>query len=178
METFVWLANASSEIESRGLGLNFDLFETNLINLAIVIGILIYFGRGFLGNALGERSREIETAIQEAQQRLKVAQEALSDAQQKLTQAQSEGQRILAQAEEQAKVSKAAILKKSEQDLERLQETATQELDSYRDKAIAELRSRVIAMALEQTEAQLQAHMADPAVQERSIDQSIAVLGG
>jgi F-type H+-transporting ATPase subunit b len=41
--------------EAGGFGLNFDILETNLVNLAIVAGVLIYFGRGFLGKTL-ERS--------------------------------------------------------------------------------------------------------------------------
>lgn len=31
--------------ESEGFGVNTDLFETNILNLAVVIGVLIYYGR-------------------------------------------------------------------------------------------------------------------------------------
>jgi hypothetical protein len=31
--------------ESEGFGINTDLFETNILNLAVVIGVLIYYGR-------------------------------------------------------------------------------------------------------------------------------------
>jgi F-type H+-transporting ATPase subunit b len=46
--------------EEGGVGLNFDILETNLINLALVIGILFYFGRKFLGSTLSSRKAEIE----------------------------------------------------------------------------------------------------------------------
>ncbi|MEM1254426.1 MAG: F0F1 ATP synthase subunit B, partial [Cyanobacteria bacterium P01_H01_bin.21] len=39
MET-VWLLAS----EEGGFGLNFDILETNLINLVIIIGVLVYFG--------------------------------------------------------------------------------------------------------------------------------------
>ena len=35
-----------------GFGLNLNLFETNLINLVIVIGVLYWFLKGFLGGIL------------------------------------------------------------------------------------------------------------------------------
>lgn len=31
--------------ESEGFGINTDLFETNILNLAVVIGVLIYYGK-------------------------------------------------------------------------------------------------------------------------------------
>lgn len=31
--------------ESEGFGINTDLFETNILNLSVVIGVLIYYGR-------------------------------------------------------------------------------------------------------------------------------------
>lgn len=33
-------------------GLNTNLLETNLINLAVVIGVLIYFGKGVCANLI------------------------------------------------------------------------------------------------------------------------------
>lgn len=30
---------------SEGFGINTDLFETNILNLSVVIGVLIYYGR-------------------------------------------------------------------------------------------------------------------------------------
>jgi F-type H+-transporting ATPase subunit b len=35
-----------------GFGLNLNLFETNIINLAIVIATLVWFLKGFLGGIL------------------------------------------------------------------------------------------------------------------------------
>ncbi|MGB3239817.1 MAG: F0F1 ATP synthase subunit B [Geitlerinemataceae cyanobacterium] len=178
METFVWLANASAEVESGGFGLNFDIFEANLINLSIIIGVLVYFGKGFLGKTLSERSERIETAIKEAEQRVQAAKEGLSDSQQKLTQAQAEAQRIRANAEEQAEVAKAAILAKSDREIERMKATASQELEGDRDKAIAELRNRVTAQALELAEAQLRDRLNDRSTQEQAVERGIALLGG
>ena len=37
-----------------GFGFNTNLLETNLINLAVVIGVLVYFGKGVCANSIFE----------------------------------------------------------------------------------------------------------------------------
>ncbi|MBE9093763.1 F0F1 ATP synthase subunit B [Tychonema sp. LEGE 07203] len=175
MGTVLLLATEASA--EGGFGLNFDIFETNLINLIIVIGVLFYFGRDFLGNILTERRNAIEEAIKEAETRQKDAAAALAEQQQKLTQAQAEAERIRAAAKENAIAAKEVILAQAAQDVERMKATAGQELDAEREKAVAQLRARVAAMALERVESQLKNSL-DESAQNQLIDRSIALLGG
>ena len=63
-----------------GFGLNFNLFETNLINLVIVIGVLIWFLKGFLGGILERRRQAILAELGDAEQRLQAAGSALAQA--------------------------------------------------------------------------------------------------
>jgi F-type H+-transporting ATPase subunit b len=58
-----------------------------------------------------------------------------------------------------------------------MKETSTQDLNSQRERAIAQLRSQVVAMALKKVESQLQTGV-DNAAQQQLIDRSIALLGG
>lgn len=174
MENFLWLATEAAE---DGFGLNLDILETNLVNLVIIIAVLVYFGRKFLGNILSERRERIETAIREAEQRASQAAEALSDGQQKLAQAQAEAERIRADADKRAQAAKEEILAQCERDLERMKSDARQELDTERDRAIAELRQRVSELALQRVESQLQERL-DESAQRQLIDRSIATLGG
>jgi F-type H+-transporting ATPase subunit b len=174
VENFLWLATEAAE---DGFGLNLDILETNLVNLVIIIAVLVYFGRKFLGNILSERRERIETAIREAEQRASQAAEALSDGQQKLAQAQAEAERIRADADKRAQAAKEEILAQCERDLERMKSDARQELDTERDRAIAELRQRVTELALQRVESQLQERL-DESAQRQLIDRSIATLGG
>lgn len=178
MGTFILLATAEAAAEAAegGFGLNFDILETNLINLSIVIGVVVYFGRKFLGNVLSDRRAKIEEAIREAEQRLQTAREALADQQQKLAQAQAEAESIRRKAEEDAKVAREAILTQANQEIQRLRETAVQDLNTARERAIAELRQRVTAMALQQVESQLRTQI-DESGQQQLVDRSIALLG-
>jgi F-type H+-transporting ATPase subunit b len=98
MGTFILLT--AEAIEEPGIGLNFDILETNLINLVIIIGVLVYFGRGFLGKTLADRKARIEEAIKDAETRKKEAAAALADEQQKLVTAELR-QRIAALALQQ-----------------------------------------------------------------------------
>ncbi|MEA5507870.1 F0F1 ATP synthase subunit B [Halotia wernerae UHCC 0503] len=181
MSTFLLLAAEANAVHSEmaegaaegGFGLNLDIFETNLINLALLIGILFYFGRKVLSNILSERRSNIATAIQEAEGRSKEAQVALAQAQEQLTQSQAEAQRIRKAAQESAQASKEAMLARAAQDVERLKQTAAADLNTETDRAFAELRHQVAAMAVQKVESQLRSGIADD-VQQSIIDRSIA----
>ncbi|MBO3460991.1 F0F1 ATP synthase subunit B [Aetokthonos hydrillicola Thurmond2011] len=161
---------------SHGFGINTNILDTNLINLAIIITVLLVFGRKVLGTTLQERREKIETAIKSAEQRLKDAQGALADQQQKLAQAQAEAEKIKQAGEQNAVKAREALLAQAAADIERMKETATADLNSERDKAIAQLRQRVVALALQKVEAELQTGIADDA-QHTLVDRSIALLG-
>ncbi|MGB3532541.1 MAG: F0F1 ATP synthase subunit B [Microcoleaceae cyanobacterium] len=175
MGNVVLLATEASA--EGGYGLNFDILETNLINLAIIIGVLFYFGRGFLGNILSKRRAEIEEAIKDAEQRQQKAATALAQQQQNLTQAQAEAERIRSDAEERAKVLKANIAEQAAIDVERMKATANKEVDAEQKRVIAQLRAQVAAMALERAENQIKQRL-DQNAQEQLVDRSLAMLGG
>ena len=166
-----------AEAAEGGFGLNLDLFETNIINLALLIGILFYFGRKVLTNILNERQSKIAAEIQEAEERLKAGQTALAQVQAQLVQAQAEAERIRQAALENAEAAKAAILARATQDVERLKETAAADLKAERDRAIAQLKQRVVAQALQKVESELRGGIGDDA-QQTLIERSIAQLGG
>jgi F-type H+-transporting ATPase subunit b len=185
MGNFLFLVASASAAEAElveagaegGFGLNFNLLNTNLINLVIIIGVLIYFGRKVVGKTLSLRHEQIEAAIQSAEQRQREAAAALKEQQQKLEQAQAEAERIRKSAEDSAKVARENILAQATKDIERLKEEANRDLNSERERAIAQLRQQVVAMALQNVESQLRSGV-DDATQQKLIDNSIALLGG
>nr|WP_322743610.1 F0F1 ATP synthase subunit B [Romeria gracilis] len=179
IEAFALLASeVAPELasESEGFGLSFDLLESNLVNLIIVIGVLIYFGRGFLGKKLAERRAEIEAAIKEAEARQKKASASLAEQQQKLQQAQNQAKQIRAEAETNAKSAREAILQQAAKDVERMKAAAQQDMSSQEDRVMRELRQRVSAMAMERVETRLSDVLNDE-IQNKLIDQSIALIG-
>lgn len=165
------------EAEGAGFGLNLDLLNSNVLNLAIIIGVLVYFGRGFLGNILSERRSQIETAIREAEERKQTAVAALAGEQQKLAQAKSEAVRIREAAEQSAEKAKAAIVAETEAELVRMRQSASQDITSQEERIARELRSRIAVLAIEKAEEQLKATLT-PNAQEQLVDQSIQFLEG
>lgn len=167
---------AEAAAEEGGFGLNLDIFETNLVNLSIVIAVVVYFGRGFLSKALGDRKAAIATAIQEAEDRKKKASVALAEAQQNLAQAQAQAEKIRASATDAAKAASAEILAKAEQDVVRMRETAAADITNEQIRVINELRQRVVALAMQKVESEVPGRLND-STQQRLIDRSIAMIG-
>ncbi|MBE9054441.1 F0F1 ATP synthase subunit B [Sphaerospermopsis sp. LEGE 08334] len=185
MGTFVLLMAEAAAVggelaegaEHSGFGLNTNILETNLINLAIIITVLFVFGRKVLGNTLKSRRENIETAIKSAEQRAASAAKQLQEAQQKLTQAQAEATRIKADAEVSAKAAGEAILVQAAADIEKMQAAGAADLNAELERVISQLRQKVVAQALQKAEAELKTGIAEDA-QKTIIDRSIAQLGG
>lgn len=163
--------------EESGFGLNFNILETNLVNLSILIALIVYFGRNFLGKVMAERRLAIEVAIQDAEKRQKEAALALSKQKENLAQAQSTAVQIKSDATATAKVAKEDILAQASKDIQRMKDEAARDLGAQQDRVIMELRQRVSALAIERVESQLRSQM-DDSLQQKLIDQSISLLGG
>lgn len=175
MVNVVLLATEASQ--ESGFGLNFNLFETNLINLGIIIGLLVYYGRDFLNKILSERRSQIEQAIQEAEQRLQEAEKALAEQQENLAKAKVEAERIKASAVERAQVIREQIAARAKADVEQIKLTANQDLEAERSRASAQLRAWAVSRALEQAEVQIRERL-DENSQQQLVDRSLALLGG
>lgn len=176
IETLLFLAEAHTEVEG-GFGLNLDILNTNLINLTLLVGILFYYGKPLLTNILNERRSKILEQIQAVEQKQKQAEVTLAQEQKKLEQAQATAAKIRQDAEVNAQKARETILTQGEKEVARLKETAVKDLSSEQDKAIAQLRERVIALALEKAQSRLGSMLNDES-QRKLIDSSIAKLGG
>jgi F-type H+-transporting ATPase subunit b len=160
-----------------GFGFNLDLIETNVINLAIVIGVLVYFLRGFLSKALSDRSSAIEVALTEAERRRQETANALAAEQEKLKQAQAEAAQILVQAQADAQNAREAILAKAADDVAKMKQAAAADLSAEEMRIMGQLRQRIAELAMQQAEQQLSGRL-DVSAQQRLVDRSITLLGG
>jgi len=78
----------------HGFGINTNIFETNIINLAAVIGIVVSFVGSNLTALLEDRKKTIVNNLQEANQRAIEAQEKLNQARTQLELAKKKAQEI------------------------------------------------------------------------------------
>lgn len=177
IETLLFLATVDTTEAEGGFGLNFDILDTNLINLTLLIGILIYFGKPLLGNILSERKSKIAEQIKAVEAKQKQAEVTLAQEQKKLEEAKETAAKIRSEATANAQKAKETILAQGEKEVERLKAVAGKDLSSEQEKAIAQLRERVVALALERARSRMEETLDDEA-QRQLIDSSIAKLGG
>jgi len=78
----------------HGFGFNGNILETNVINLAVVIGVAISFVGGNLTQLLEDRKKTILNNLQEANQRAIEAQEKLNQARTQLETARQKAKQI------------------------------------------------------------------------------------
>jgi F-type H+-transporting ATPase subunit b len=171
--TSLWLLAT----EEAGFGLNFDILETNLINLVIIWGVLFYFGSKFLGNTLSSRRAAIEEAIQDAERRQREANQALDEQNQQLAQAQSKAQEIVETAKQNASTVRDDLLAQAKEDVERMRAAANQDVSFQQERVMRELRQRIADLAIARAESELPSRLT-PEVQTSLVDKSIASLGG
>lgn len=172
MGIFSYLASSHG-----GLGLNLNIFETNLINLSIILGLIVVYGSKIVTNILNERKTRIEEEIRDAETRASVAAKALEQANKDLAEAKAKAEKIKAEAQVDAQRAAEAIKAQGVKELAKLKEAAGKELDSEQAKVMAELKQRIAVLALERVESELKQRL-DDSTQERLIDHSIAQLGG
>ena len=162
---------------SGGFGIDFDILGSNLLNILVVLGLLIYLGKGVIGNILGERKSVILSAIKDAEGQQKDALLKLTAQKEKLARAQQEAESILEQAETTAKQMEAEILSQAENDVVKMKAAAEREIAAEQDRALTQLRRQAVRKALEKVEEELPKRLDDD-LQSRLIDNSIQLLGG
>jgi F-type H+-transporting ATPase subunit b len=159
-----------------GFGLNFDIFETNILNLAIVIAGLVWFLRGFLGGILERRRAAIVTDLREAEERLSTASAALAEAQQGVAEAQKKAEQIRVDGKARADAIRLDSEQRTIEEIARMKQAATSDLANEASRVSDQLRRDTALKAIEKALASLPGKL-DAAAQARLIDQSIQSLG-
>ena len=159
-----------------GFGLNIDLFETNIINLAIVIAGLVWFLRGFLGGILERRRTAILNDLKDAEDRLSSASTALSEVQQGLADAQKKADQIRADGKARADAIRLESEQRTIEEIARMKQAASSDLANEASRVSDQLRRETALKAIETALAALPGKL-DEQAQAKLIDQSIQSLG-
>jgi F-type H+-transporting ATPase subunit b len=159
-----------------GFGLNLNPFDTNIINLAIVIAGLVYFLRGFLGGILERRRSAIVSDLKEAEDRLASAAAALSAAQNDLSAAQAKAEAIRSDAHARAEAIRLESEKRTVEEMARLKQSSSSDLAAEASRVSRTLQRETARLAIEKALASIAGRL-DTTAQARLIDQSIQSLG-
>jgi F-type H+-transporting ATPase subunit b len=159
-----------------GFGLNTNVFDTNIINLAIVIAGLVYFLRGFLGGILERRRAAILADLKDAEERLATASTAVAAAQKELTEAQAKAECIGTDGQSRAQAIRLESERRTVEEMARIKQDSASDLESEAGRVSDQLRREAARLAIEQALATLPGRL-DASAQARLIDQSIQSLG-
>ena len=157
------------------MNLNFNPLETNLVNLAIVIGVLVWFLRGFLGGILERRRQAILQELQEAESRLAKAAEQLSKAQSDLAAAQQKADQIRVDGESRAATIRSSGEQRTIAAMAAVKQGAVADADAEAARIKDTLRREAALAAIDKVLSDLPARL-DANAQAKLIDSTIQNL--
>ncbi len=163
-------------IATQGFGLNFNLFETNIINWAVVIFGLYKFLPNFLGGMLERRRNSILADLDDAEKRLHEATSSLNQAKQDLATAEEKAQKIISDGKSRAEAIRLESEKRTVEEMARIKQGAASDLNSEASRVSAQLRREAAKLAIQKALAALPGKLDDNA-QAKLISQSIKTMG-
>nr|WGT92317.1 AtpF [Desmotetra delicata] len=145
MESFIFHFPQFFPIGHGGFGINTNILETNIINLAAVVGIVVSFVGSNLNSLLEDRKTTILKNLQEANQRAIEAQEKLNQARAQLEQAKKKAQEIREEGILRATQEINNCVTQHELRLARLEEFKQETVQFYQQKALKQAYMYVIS---------------------------------
>ena len=161
---------------SEGFGLNLNIFETNIINLAVVVFGLYKFLPGFLGKILEKRRTTILSDLKEAEERLAQAQDSLSQAKDDLSSAKQKADKIRNDCKVRAEAIRLESEKRTVEEMARIKQGAASDLSAEAARVTAQLRKEAAELAIAKALAMLPKKL-DSNTQDNFLKQSIKNIG-
>lgn len=146
---------STSLIFAEHFGFNTNLIETNVLNLAVVLAVVVTYVGDALRGLLATRKQTILNNFQEAEQRASEAQERLNQARNQFEQAQFKAKQIREQAEVTIEQEKNQIVRQNQDDIKRLSVIQQETLQFEQQKAQNELAQKLVRLALHQVREKL-----------------------
>ena len=159
-------------LATEGFGLNLNLFETNVLNWAVVVFGLYKFLPGFLGKMLQKRREGILIELKDAEDRLQKATEALEKAKTDLSLAEEKASQIKADSLKRSESIRMESEKKAIEEMARIKQSAISDESSEASRAISQLRKEAVELAIKKALDSLPNRL-DQKAQENLVTQSI-----
>lgn len=140
---------------AEGFGINTNIFETNVINLAAVVTIVVSFVGKNLTSLLEDRKKTILSNLQEATQRAAEAQERLAQAKAQLELAQKKAKDIREDGILRATQEVNNCVSQHEQRLSLLEDFKQETIQFYQQKAFKQAYMYVISRIMSRVKERL-----------------------
>nr|YP_010991571.1 ATP synthase CF0 subunit I [Strobilanthes dalzielii]WOX61964.1 ATP synthase CF0 subunit I [Strobilanthes dalzielii] len=130
-------------------GFNTDILATNPINLSVVIGVLIFFGKGVLSDLLDNRKDRILNAIRNSEELRGGAIEQLERARTRLRKVETEADLFRVNGYSDIEREKLNLIDSTYKTLEQLENYKNETIQFEQQRAINQVRQRVFQQALQ-----------------------------
>nr|ASD35473.1 ATP synthase CF0 subunit I [Aegilops crassa]ASD35626.1 ATP synthase CF0 subunit I [Aegilops crassa] len=144
--SFVFLAHWPS---AGSFGLNTDILATNLINLTVVVGVLIFFGKGVLKDLLDNRKQRILSTIRNSEELRRGTIEQLEKARIRLQKVELEADEYRMNGYSEIEREKANLINATSISLEQLEKSKNETLYFEKQRAMNQVRQRVFQQAVQ-----------------------------
>nr|YP_010040911.1 ATP synthase CF0 subunit I [Craniotome furcata]QOZ41844.1 ATP synthase CF0 subunit I [Craniotome furcata] len=145
-DSFVSLGHWPS---AGSFGFNTDILATNPINLSVVIGILIFFGKGVLSDLLDNRKQRILNTIRNSEELRGRAIEQLEKARARLRKVEMEADQFRVNGYSEIEQEKWNLINSTYKTLEQLENYKNETIQFEQQRAINQVRQRVFQQALQ-----------------------------
>nr|YP_009444851.1 ATP synthase CF0 subunit I [Firmiana pulcherrima]ATU85563.1 ATP synthase CF0 subunit I [Firmiana pulcherrima] len=145
-DSFVSLGHWPS---AGGFGFNTDILATNPINLSVVLGVLIFFGKGVLSDLLDNRRERILNTIRNSEELRRGAIEQLEKARARLRKVEMEADQFRVNGYSEIEREKLNLINSTYKILEQLENYKNETIHFEQQRAINQVRQRVFQQALQ-----------------------------
>ncbi|NQJ67688.1 F0F1 ATP synthase subunit B [Streptococcus suis] len=118
-------------------------------SFAILIGLIRLFAWDRITGIFEERANKITNDIDAAEEKLTAASNLVQQREQELVQGRVEGQKIIQDAVERAKLEKKRVLEQADVEIQALKQKAQMEIDAEKREAQENLRVQVAELAVD-----------------------------
>nr|YP_010187947.1 ATP synthase CF0 subunit I [Mazus omeiensis]QZJ45850.1 ATP synthase CF0 subunit I [Mazus omeiensis] len=145
-DSFVSLGHWPS---AGSFGFNTDILATNPINLSVVIGVLIFFGKGVLNDLLDNRKQRILNTIRNSEELRGGAVEQLEKARARLRKVEMEADQFRVNGYSEIEREKLNLINSTYKTLEQLENYKNETIQFEQQRAVNQVRQRVFQQALQ-----------------------------
>nr|YP_010027367.1 AtpF [Rhoiptelea chiliantha]AXS67551.1 AtpF [Rhoiptelea chiliantha]QOS47456.1 AtpF [Rhoiptelea chiliantha]WDE75644.1 ATP synthase CF0 subunit I [Rhoiptelea chiliantha]WKF54203.1 ATP synthase CF0 subunit I [Rhoiptelea chiliantha]WNI01378.1 ATP synthase CF0 subunit I [Rhoiptelea chiliantha] len=145
-DSFLYLGYWSS---AGSFGFNTDILATNLINLSVVFGVLIFFGKGVLNDLLDNRKQRILKTIRNSEELRGGAIEQLEKARARLRKVEMEADQFRVNGYSDIEREKLNLINSTYKTLEQLEIYKNETIHFEQQRASNQVRQRVFQQALQ-----------------------------
>nr|YP_010595841.1 ATP synthase CF0 subunit I [Dobinea vulgaris]QUL61284.1 ATP synthase CF0 subunit I [Dobinea vulgaris]WAJ58763.1 ATP synthase CF0 subunit I [Dobinea vulgaris] len=130
-------------------GFNTDILATNPINLSVVLGVLIFFGKGVLNDLLDNRKLRILNTIRNSEELQEGAIERLEKARARLRKVEMEADQFRVNGYSEIEREKLNLINSTYKTLEQLENYKNETIHFEQQRTINQVRQRVFQQALQ-----------------------------